>query len=102
MTHKIAVSLTLGSVDIPITVAAAGLFRCNVETGDGTVVATQDLEGVDFEFPGIADGTYTVQACRLTVDGMAMSDYITGSITLSAETVKVDVPVSMTLTATPE
>jgi hypothetical protein len=102
MSHKIAVSLVLASVAMPITVAAAGVFHAELNNSDGVVVSTQDSTGPDFIFTGVAEGSYTMTVCRYDVNGTAMAPAISQGFAVSADTVMVDLPSSMTINVATE
>lgn len=104
MTFKVAIALTLASLSVAASAAAAGNYRAQLLVDDA-VVHTQDSSLPEFAIGGVAEGEYTVSVSRLDVTGVGIGVPYSEPLVVAAippEMVNVDVPSGMAVTVTPE
>ncbi|MDE2403064.1 MAG: hypothetical protein KGL90_15515 [Burkholderiales bacterium] len=96
MSKVINAALVLGAALLAPGVEA-GLFRVILTDSAGNEVARKEVADPSVTFEAVPAGEFTVTALRLDAHGAAISDPVHASISVPADQVSVDVPVSITL-----
>lgn len=102
---KISYVPTFTDTDFPLTAAVAD--KVVVEIFDGTNTLSQSLDTAPYDFAGVADGSYTLRASMLDVNGAVMGTPYTEAFTVlnvvvPGGTVTVALPTGGTITQTAE
>lgn len=96
----ITVNITLKKQSVPSSPAASGNIRYQLVNSGGSVVDTKTV-GISFlqaTFTGVADGTYTVVAQRMSMDNTPIGDALASDPFTVVNMTETDVPGTMTVT----
>lgn len=86
MTYKCILTVAAATAAIlSPTGVAAGKVRFNIADSNGVSVGSQEVDGLEATFTGLADGTFTASAQQLDANGQALGDPVTTSFVDAVE-----------------
>lgn len=92
-------SVTLKKQAFPLSQSSSGNLRCKLKNASGVVVSQADtfIGAPNVSFSGIADGSYTVSAVLIGMDGQPMGDAAESAPIEVVNVHDVDVPATVTV-----
>jgi hypothetical protein len=96
----VVVSITLKKQNVPASPPASSNIKFQLFNAGGTMIAVQTgtVSTPQATFSGVADGTYTVVAQRMSVDNTPIGDALTSDPFTVVNTTEIDVPGTVAVT----
>jgi len=97
MAHTVTVTIATAQHSFAAGTVSTGIQVSLVSTAEGSTPVVQKLTTAPFiaTFEDVSPGDYNIHAVALDGDDKELGDAITGSATVAADNVNIDVPASL-------